>query len=173
MSSIKEFFGLTPDDNVNSNLESGNANTGETRKIPIIQEQVQINKEVVESGSVRISKSVHEVEEMYNIPISYEEHEVKRVTLNQYVDTAPPAIRYEGDTMIIPILREEVVVQKRIVLVEEVHVTKRQVEKTVQQPVTLLKEELNVERRTNSTNNNLGNANNLSNLENNRSNSVV
>ena len=158
MSSIKEFFGLAPEDNVNNNLNAGNANTGptEARTIPIIQEQVQINKEVVESGTVRISKNVHEVEEMYNIPISYEEHEVQRVTLNQYVDNAPPAIRYEGDTMIIPILREEVVVQKRIVLVEEVHITKRQVEKTIQQPVNLLKEELTVERitRTNPNANN-------------------
>jgi len=165
MSSIKEFFGLTPDDNENRNSDSGSVNTGETRTIPIIQEQVQINKEVVESGTVRISKSVHEVEEMYNIPISYEEHEVQRVTLNQYVDAAPPAIRYEGDTMIIPILREEVIVQKRLVLVEEVHVTKRQVEKTIQQPVTLLKEELNVERRTRN--------NDLNNLNNSRSNSAV
>jgi len=164
MSSIKEFFGITPDDNADRNPDGSNSITGETRKIPIIQEQVQINKEVIESGTVRISKSVHEVEEMYNIPISYEEHEVQRVTLNQYVDSAPPAIRYEGDTMIIPILREEVVVQKRLVLVEEVHVTKRQVEKTIQQPVTLLKEELNVERRT---------KNNLSNIDNNRSNPAV
>ena len=156
MSSIKEFLGLTPDDNSDHNKNMVNTPAGETRKIPIIQEEVQITKEVVESGSVRISKSVHEVEEMYNIPISYEEHDVQRVTLNQLIDTAPPAIRYEGDTMIIPILREEVVVQKRLVLVEEVHVTKRQVEKTIQQPITLLKEELHVERsnRNNTTNTN-------------------
>ena len=166
MSSIKDFLGLTPDDDVNRNVDSGNTPTGETRKIPIIQEQVQINKEVVESGTVRISKSVHEVEEMYNIPISYEEHEVQRVTLNQYVDDAPPAIRYEGDTMIIPILREEVVVQKRLVLVEEVHITKHQVEKTVQQPVTLLKEELVIERRTRDNTN-------ISNTNNSRTNPVV
>ena len=157
MSSIKDFLGLTPEDNSDRNQDTGNLLTGESRKIPIIQEQVQINKEVIESGTVRISKSVHEVEEMYNIPISYEEHDVQRVTLNQYVDSAPPAIRYEGDTMIIPILREEVVVQKRLMLVEEVHVTKRQVEKTIQQPVKLLREELNVERRTN---NNTGNVDN-------------
>ena len=166
MSSIKEFLGLSPDDNSDRNKNLVNAPTGETRKIPIIQEEVQITKEVVESGSVRISKSVHEVEEMYNIPISYEEHDVQRVTLNQLIETAPPAIRYEGDTMIIPILREEVVVQKRLVLVEEVHVTKRQVEKTIQQPVTLLKEELNVERSNrndtpNTTNREFGRSNPL------------
>jgi uncharacterized protein (TIGR02271 family) len=166
MSSIKEFLGLTPDDNSDRTKNMINAPAGETRKIPIIQEEVQITKDVVESGSVRISKSVHEVEEMYNIPISYEEHDVQRITLNQLIDTAPPAIRYEGDTMIIPILREEVVVQKRLVLVEEVHVTKRQVEKTIQQPVTLLKEELNVERSTrndttNTNNREFGRSNSL------------
>jgi len=164
MSSIKDFLGLAPEDNSDRNLDAGNSLTGESRKIPIIQEQVQINKEVIESSTVRITKSVHEVEEMYNIPISYEEHDVQRVTLNQYVDSAPPAIRYEGDTMIIPILREEVVVQKRLMLVEEVRVTKRQVEKTIQQPVKLLREELNVERRTN---------NNTGNIDNSRSNPAM
>ncbi|RIV23451.1 DUF2382 domain-containing protein [Fibrisoma montanum] len=118
------------------------------RTIPVIQEQVRIDKEVVETGHIRLSKLVHEEEQTVDVPTTHEEVNVHRVTINQYVDVPPPPIRYEGDTMIIPILREVVVVEKRLVLVEEVHVTKRRTETHKPQQVTLRREEVVVQRDT-------------------------
>jgi stress response protein YsnF len=51
--------------------------------------------------------------------------------------------------MIVPILEEVVVVQKRLRLVEELRITKRQEHTQVSQPVILRREEVNVERRDN------------------------
>ncbi|MBC6991047.1 YsnF/AvaK domain-containing protein [Hymenobacter sp. BT491] len=116
--------------------------------IPVIEEQARVGKQVVESGTVHISKSVSSQDQTLNIPLVHEEVKVERVVINQYVDTAP-AVRYEGTTMVIPILREEVVVQKRLVLVEELHVTKLQVQTTQTEQVTLRKEEVTVNRATN------------------------
>jgi len=67
------------------------------------------------------------------------------------VDTPPPAMRYEGDTTIIPVLREVMVVQKRYEIMEEIRITKRKTESTDTQQVILRKEEVNIERSSNDT----------------------
>jgi uncharacterized protein (TIGR02271 family) len=126
-----------------------NLKTGEAAVIPIIEEQWQVGKKIVETGRVVVSKKVHEEEVTVDVPIMHEEHDIERVTVNQYVDTAPPAVRYEGETMIIPVLREEVIVEKRILLVEELRITKRQIQTNTPQQVTLRKEEVIVDRTSN------------------------
>lgn len=120
--------------------------TGSPEIIPVVEENVRIGKEVVETGSVRLTKRVNQEEIWVDVPVAREELHVERVPINQYVDTAPEPVRYEGDTMIVPILKEEVVVQKRLVLVEEVRVTRRRIETNVPQQVSLRKEEIQVDR---------------------------
>lgn len=116
-------------------------------RIPVIEEQVQISKKIVETGKIRISKRVYEEEVTVDVPVTRETHTVERVPVNQYVETAPE-IRQEGDTMIIPVMREEVVVSTRLILVEELRLTKRRKETPATRQVTLRKEEVTVERTT-------------------------
>ena len=123
-------------------------NTTSANVIPVIEEQIQVDKQTVETARVHISKKVREENIMVNLPKVQEEIEVERVAVNKFVETAPE-IRYEGDTTIIPVMREEAVVVKRLVLVEELHVTKRIVRTQDEQQVTLRKEELNVDRENN------------------------
>jgi len=118
----------------------------ETIVVPVLEERLRVDRQVVDTGSVRILKKVHEEEVQVDIPILTEQLEVERVPINQYIDTPPPSVRYEGDTMIVPVLREEIVVSTRLVLVEEVRITKRSVETVHSQQVTLRKEEVIVER---------------------------
>lgn len=73
----------------------------------------------------------------------HDEHVVQRVSVNELVD-AVPSVRYEGDTIIIPVLKEVLV--KRILLVEEIRITKHTVHSNEQQEVTLRKEKVQVER---------------------------
>ena len=117
---------------------------GETTKIPVVEEQLQVQKKVVETGGVRVHKSVEAEDVLVEMPVLEEEFLVERVTINQYVDTAPPAIRNEGNTTIIPVLKEVLV--KRLVLVEEVHITKKTVKKQSSAEATLRKEKVTVER---------------------------
>ncbi|MCC2546774.1 YsnF/AvaK domain-containing protein [Hymenobacter sp. BT175] len=112
--------------------------------IPLIEEQALLSKEVVESGRVRIAKVVREEPQSLQVPLTHEEVNVERVPVNQFVDVAPPAVRYEGETMIMPVVQEVVV--KRLLVVEEIRVTKRQVQTTEAVQVTLLKEDIVVER---------------------------
>lgn len=113
--------------------------------IPVIEEEAYLDKQVVETGKVRVSKRVSEHEELIDVPLFCEEVTVERVPVNQYVD-APPQVRHEGDMMIIPVVQEQLVMQKRLVLVEELRVRKQVVETHQPQSVTLRKEEIDVKR---------------------------
>lgn len=117
----------------------------ETITVPVIEEQISIRTKTVETGRVRLVKEVKEEEVMVEAPLLYDQTEVERVAINQYVETAPE-VRYEGDTMIIPVMREEVVVTKRLVLVEELRVTRHQISTVSTQPVRLRQETVTVER---------------------------
>ncbi len=90
-------------------------------------------------------KTVQERTETVDQPIFQENIEVQRVPINQFVQE-PPQVRYEGDVMVIPLLEETLVVEKRLVLREEVRIVKRS--KTVNQPqqVVVRREEATLER---------------------------
>jgi uncharacterized protein (TIGR02271 family) len=114
--------------------------------IPVIQEQVKVDKQSVETGKVQIRKTVTEELADVNIPVIEESYKVERIPVNKVVDTPPEAVRYEGDTMIIPVLREVVVVQKRYEIVEEVRLTKTKTETEFNQQVRLKKENISIDR---------------------------
>ena len=118
---------------------------GEEETIPVIEEKLNVDVQTVEKGEVRVSKQVHEEDVTIDVPFVHEDVDVQRVAKNLSIER-PPEVRYEGDTMIIPVIKEEVVVQKRLVLVEELHITKRRVEEHHPQQVTLRKEEIKVNR---------------------------
>jgi uncharacterized protein (TIGR02271 family) len=119
-----------------------------TRVLPVLEERAVIRREVVEAGRVRITRRVHEHEEQVPVPLQHDEVQVERVPLNHTLPAGAPApvTRYEGDTMIIPVLREVAVVETRLLLVEELRVTKRQITTQHTEPVPLRREELIVER---------------------------
>ncbi|WP_375433952.1 YsnF/AvaK domain-containing protein [uncultured Hymenobacter sp.] len=114
--------------------------------VPVIEEHTVVHREMVESGRVRLSKIVHEHEEAIDLALQHEEVNVERVPRNQYVadEATAPAMRYEGDTLVIPVVREVMV--KRLLLVEELRVTKHQVQTQETQRVTLRSEQIQVER---------------------------
>lgn len=116
-----------------------------TTPIPVIEEVLRVEKEVVETGRVVIRKTVHHHTQTVDVPTQEEQVHVERVAINQVVEV-PPEVRYEGDAMIIPVLREEVVVSTRIILVEELHVRKQTLTTHEPQEVALRREEVHYER---------------------------
>jgi uncharacterized protein (TIGR02271 family) len=112
--------------------------------IPVIEESVRVNKKWVETGKVHISKEVSEHTEVIDIPLTHEEVEIERVEVNEVVDTLPPAVRYEGETMIIPVLKEVVITQ--VMLVEEIRITRKKVQTNIREEVKLKKEEIHINK---------------------------
>ena len=114
--------------------------------IPVIEEHLTVDKKEVKTGRVTISKKVHSEQQMIDIPVVEEEVDVQRIPFNQYIENTPPAVRYEGEKTIIPILKEVLVVEKKLVLVEEVHITRKQNHSKISQQETLRQEEIIVNR---------------------------
>jgi uncharacterized protein (TIGR02271 family) len=112
--------------------------------IPVIAEELEVQKQVVETRKVRISKVTHENETVVDEPLFHDEVEVERVLVNQPVEE-PLTVRYEDDTMIVPIMEEVLVVQKQLMLKEELRIRKRHVETHQPQQVTLRREEAHIE----------------------------
>lgn len=117
-----------------------------------VGEQTQVlSRPLTESGegSVTIplmeeTRRVMEREETIDEPLLRESVEVERVPINRIVAEAPPS-RQEGDTLIIPVLEEVLVVEKRLMLKEEVRITRTQTEVHQPQAVTLRTEEAVIE----------------------------
>jgi uncharacterized protein (TIGR02271 family) len=105
---------------------SSSAQAQESLTIPVVAEQAFANVREVEQGRAVIEKRVETVPHVATIDIGTDEVDVERVRLDQDVDQ-PPVVRQEGDTLIIPVVEEVLVVTKRYVVREEVRVTKRRV----------------------------------------------
>lgn len=119
--------------------------TREEVVIPLVAEQLAVTKQQVVSGRVRLNKLVREHQETVDEPLLREQVNVERVPINRVVSEAV-AVRHEGDTMIIPVLEEVLVVEKRLMLKEELHVTIQRTTVSEPQTVTLRSEEIQVKR---------------------------
>jgi uncharacterized protein (TIGR02271 family) len=130
-----------------SGAQRGAAARGDGRAVvvPVVAEQLEVQKRKVEAGGVRIRKTVSEREEVVDEPLMREEVQVKRVPVNKVVD-GPVPVRHVGNTMIVSLLEEVLVVEKRLMLKEELHITKEQVESYRPQRVRLRTEEAVIER---------------------------
>ncbi len=113
--------------------------------IPVIEEQVRVERRTTETGVVRIAKTVEEWVEAVDEPTVQETVEIERTAVNRPVD-GPEEARYEGDTLVIPLLEEVLVVEKRLIVREEVRIRKRRTESRTPQEVTLRREDVHVER---------------------------
>ena len=113
--------------------------------IPLVEERAVILKRKKLTGGLRVRTVVRESEEVIDQPLTTDEIEVERVPVDRWVE-APVPIRQEGETTIITLLEEVVVVEKRLRATEEVRITRRRTTRQAAQHVTLRREEAVVER---------------------------
>jgi uncharacterized protein (TIGR02271 family) len=121
------------------------AETEELATIPLAEERLEVGKRAVESGRVRVRIGVEAREERVPTELSHDIVEIRRVARNEPL-TEVPSVRLEGATTIIPVVEEQVVVEKRLVLVEEIHVVRRTETQIEDVAVTLRSERAEIER---------------------------
>lgn len=112
--------------------------------IPRVEETLHVEKRETVTGRVRVQTRVDLVEEVARASLDSEVVDVKRVAVDRVV-TTPPEVRTEGDVTIIPVLEEILVVEKRLVLKEELHIRRSVSSEEVSVPVTLRKQRAVVE----------------------------
>ena len=113
--------------------------------VPVLVEALEVQKRLVETGKVRITKVVHEHETLVDEPLFHDKVAITRVPMQRVVD-GPVPVREENGTTIISIVEEVLVVEKRLMLREEIHIRKQRIETHQPQRVTLRSEEVQVER---------------------------
>jgi len=129
------------------NAESRNENRKPLTTIPLHEEFISIDKQTVETAKVNIQKTIEERTETVQIPIKNELVNIQKVILKSKIyDSPPAAVRFEGDTNNISVIKEISVVVKKYEIVEELHITKEQTETPLTQEITLRKENIKVTR---------------------------
>lgn len=116
--------------------------------VPVYQEEAWVGKRLVETGhGVRIHKTVAEHPVRIDERLLRDAVEVNHVPVDRIVplDQAP-ATRYEGDTLVVPILEEVLVVERRLRIKEELRITRTRREEHHAETILLKSEQVSVER---------------------------
>ncbi len=125
----------------------GDGTQHETTTIPVTEDVLVIERRTIDVGKVTVSKHVDEHEAVVTEPVIHEEVQIERRRVDRPVSAdAPPGVRVEGDTTVIPILEEVLVVEKRLMLREEVRITRVRREIPATQRASLRRERVDVER---------------------------
>jgi stress response protein YsnF len=101
-------------------------------------EEAVVGTRLTRGETVRVATVTHAHDHVVDVPLTREVIEVERVPIGQVVEVAP-AIRYEGDVTILPVLEEVelVVIERRLMLKEEIHVRRRRLEETHRETISL------------------------------------
>jgi len=123
----------------------GDIRPGQTVIIPVVREQVVVDKRVREAGKVVVHVEPREREEVVDLPLVEEHVDVQRVPVNRFAE-GQVEVRQEGDVTIVPVLEEVLVVEKRLMIREEVRITRRKVTTRRTERVMLRGEDVEVLR---------------------------
>jgi uncharacterized protein (TIGR02271 family) len=119
---------------------------GDTLRIPVHEEELTATTRPVERGQVRVDKRVVEEERAIDVPISEERVTITRRAVDR--EARGDDLAFQEDTIEIPLRSEEVDVQKRDRVVEEIDIAKDTVQRTKRVADTVRREEVNVDEAT-------------------------
>ena|SRR5271170_917741 len=113
--------------------------------IPLLAEEFSVRKQTLETGRVRVTTVTHQHEELVDELLAREHVEVDRVAIGKPID-AMPAVRDEGGTLVVPVVEEVLVVERRLMLKEELHIRRVRSTERHQERVLLHKQEALISR---------------------------
>src|SRR5688572_14048697 len=117
----------------------------EEHVLPVMEEELGVDKREVVTGKIQVRTVVESFEKVARATLEGEEIEVTRVPIGKELKNITEQ-RTEGDVLIIPVVEEVLVVEKRLVLKEELHIRRRTTREDVEVPVTLRKQRAVIER---------------------------
>jgi len=110
-----------------------------------IEERAIIGKRLVDDGGIRVSTRTETVQDVVRDTVQDMAVEVEHVPVGRFVEAAEGP-RIDGDVTIMPVYEERLVVEKRLFLVEEVHIRRAARSREVELPVELRRQVADVER---------------------------
>ena len=115
--------------------------------IPLHQEDVSIARQQLITGRLEVSTVTHEHEHLVDELLACESVEIERVPVGQIVECAPQ-MRQEGDTLIIPVMEEVLVIERRWRVKEEVRVRRLRTTRRCLERVHLRRQEALIARHS-------------------------
>lgn len=114
-------------------------------RVPLVEERLSVRRRETETDHVRVRTVVDAQQVMVEDTLRVGRLDVTRVPVDREVAEAPTPYQ-DGETLVIPIVEERLVVEKRLFVVEEVRVTGSQRDEAIQVPVSLRRTRAVVER---------------------------
>lgn len=116
-------------------------------RMPVVQEELTLGQRRVETGAgLRLHKQVSEETWRVEDTVLHQQLDIEHIPVNAWVEGPLPIQRHEGATLVIPVLEEVLIVQKRVSLKEEIRITARTQREPVSETVVLRREQVDVER---------------------------
>ena len=116
---------------------------GDVLQVPVHEEELSAVTRQREVGEVQVSKNVVSEERMLEVPVTEERVRVQRVAVNREAGADETA--FQEGIIEVPIRGEEVELQKRTRVAEEVEIAKEAVQRTEQVGGTVRREEVVVD----------------------------
>ncbi len=117
------------------------------RTIAAVEETVHVDKVKVDRGGFRVTKGHETRTQVVDTLLSAERVEIERRAIGTPLAVGErPVTRQEGDTLVVPVVEEMLVTEKRLVLVEEVRITRVRDTRREVRHVPLKKEHIDIER---------------------------
>jgi stress response protein YsnF len=134
-------------DNECKELSAGVArNNGASEVVlPLYVEEISVSKRVVPKNSVHVSRITREHEEVVSELLAHERVEVERVAIGKPLEEKP-SVREEGDTIIVPVVEEIAVIERHLILKEEIRIRRIRSEEQHRERVVLRKQEAEIKR---------------------------
>jgi stress response protein YsnF len=117
----------------------------EDLRIPLHAEEVSVFRREIKKANVQIALVTGTREQLIDEELTHVRVEIERVPIGRTVEVAPP-IRHEEDITIIPVVEEVVVVERRLVLKEEIRVSRVSTKERHREIVVLRQQEAAVTR---------------------------
>ncbi len=116
-------------------------------RVPIHEERLVPGKRPVELGEIRVHKRVESKQDVIRQPLTRDEVEIERVRVSRPAD-GPMTPREEGEWLIVPVVEEVLVVQKRLMVTEEIRIRRHSVVEEQEIRDTVRREVVEVEDTT-------------------------
>jgi stress response protein YsnF len=112
--------------------------------VPLHAEDVSIERRKVERD-VRVQVHTVSHDHLIDESLAHEKVEIERVAIGRPIDAMPP-IREEGDTTVISVVEEVLVVERRLILKEEIRLRRVRTTEQHRETVTLREQQAVIER---------------------------
>ena len=119
--------------------------TIETIALPLLAEELTVDRQRRDTARVQVHVRTTERSVQVDEALTQERVEVTRVPIGRMVERMPP-VREEDGVTIIPVVEEVLVVERRLVLREEVHLRRYRTVEKHEETVVLRQQEASVER---------------------------